>query len=209
MPTLWLPNPPDGTHVCGGFDGSENDDFTVIKLVTRDGLLFTPRVGPNQTPSIWDPAQHGGEIPRGDVAAAWDEIASRYRLKRVYCDPPGWRTEIGQWAQKHGEDVFLEWPTYKATRMHPALMTFMTDLTTGALEHDGCPITTLHMANARKKPQPGDRYILQKPAGANHQKIDAAVTSVIAHEAAGDAHREGWEVRSNSLKRVRGKTSTH
>ena len=27
---VWLPNPPDRTSVAGGFDGSENDDFTEI-----------------------------------------------------------------------------------------------------------------------------------------------------------------------------------
>ena len=39
----WLPEPPEGTKVCLGFDGSETSDFTVIKAETIDGLLFTPR----------------------------------------------------------------------------------------------------------------------------------------------------------------------
>lgn len=206
---LWLPNPPDGTACCGGFDGSENNDWTAIKLETFDRLLFTPRYGPDQRPAIWNPAEWGGEIPRDEVFAAWDEIANRYRLKRVYCDPPGWRTEIGTWAQKYGEEVFLEWPTYKLTRMYPALTQFHSDLKTGVLQHDGCPITTGHIANSRKKAQPGDKFTLAKPAGADHQKIDASVTSVIAHEAAGDAHRDGWELNPSKLTRVRGKTSAH
>jgi phage terminase large subunit-like protein len=206
----WLPNPPSGTHCCGGFDGSETDDWTVIKLVTFDGLLFTPRFGPDQRPTIWNPAEHGGQIPRGQVAVAWSELARRYRLKRVYCDPPGWRTEIGEWAAEHGDEVFLEWPTYKAARMHPALTTFLTDLNTGAIRHDGCPITTAHMLNARKKPLRNDTYLLQKPAGATHQKIDAAVTSVIAVEAAGDAHRAGWTTTATTgLTRVTGRTSVY
>jgi len=175
MPDDWLPNPPDGTPVCAGFDGSESQDWTAIKLVTRSGLLFTPRYGPDGSPTIWDPAMHGGEIPRDLVAVACSDINRRYRVKRAYCDPPGWRTEIAAWAQEYGEDVFLEWPTYKAVRMHPALSTFLTDLKTGELTHDGCPITTAHIANARKKAQPGDRYILAKPAGELHRKIDAAV----------------------------------
>jgi phage terminase large subunit-like protein len=205
---LWLPNPPDGTPCCGGFDGSENDDHTAIKLETIDGLLFTPRYGPDQRPTIWNPAEFGGEIPRDEVDVAWSEIAERYRLKRVYCDPPGWRTEISVWAATFGVEVFLEWPTYKATRMHPALTTFVSDLTTGKLQHDGCPITTAHVANSRKKPAPGDRYILQKPAGATHQKIDGSVTSVLAHEAAGDAHRDGWTAKKSNLTRAKGRTST-
>lgn len=49
---LWLPNPPKGTRVCAGFDGSENDDWTCIKMETLDGLIFTPRYGPDRRATI-------------------------------------------------------------------------------------------------------------------------------------------------------------
>ena len=66
----------------------------------------------------------------------------------------------------------------------------MTDLTTGALTHDACPITAVHVANARKLAKPGDKYILGKPN--QNQKIDAAIASVICHEAAADMRTAGW-----------------
>jgi phage terminase large subunit-like protein len=176
--------------VCGGFDGSETDDFTAIKLETREGLLFTPRYGPDRRPTIWNPAEWGGSIPRLEVHAAWSEIAETYRLRRVYCDPPKWQTEIETWAREFGEEVFISWATYRERQMHAALERFVTDLQTNALHHDGCPITAAHIANARKLANKADRYILGKPA--QHQKIDAAVTSVICHEAAADERAAGW-----------------
>ncbi|EFQ84723.1 hypothetical protein HMPREF0063_10064 [Aeromicrobium marinum DSM 15272] len=192
---LWLPNPPDGTQVAGGFDGSENDDHTAIKLETRAGLLFTPRYGPDRRPTIWKPEEWGGQIPRDEVNEAWAEINRRYGLSRVYCDPGfhdevSWETEIEEWANEYGEDVFIPWPTNQIGRMYPALTRFVADLKNGRLKHDGCPITTTHVGNARKLAKSADRYILGKPAPT--QKIDSAVTSVIAHEAASDARAEGW-----------------
>lgn len=182
-------------HVAGGFDGSEVSDYTVIRLETIDGHQFTPRYGPDRRPTIWNPAEWGGRIPRGEVRVAWDEIVERYEVSRVYCDPgfhdeTSWESEIEMWAARHGEERFLEWPTNSLSRMYPALTRFVADLKQGRITQDGCPITRTHMGNARKIAKPGDRYVLGKPSP--QQKIDAAVTSVIAHEAAADARVAGW-----------------
>lgn len=195
-PRTWLPNPPDGTPACGGFDGSLNDDHTAIRLETVEGFQFTPRYGPDKRPTIWNPREWGGSIPRGQVSAAWAELRRRYRLKRVYCDPGfhderSWETEIEEWDREHGPGLFIPWPTNQINRMYPAIRRFEADLAEGTLTHDGCPITTTHIGNARKiATKAGDRYILGKPSP--QQKIDAAVTSVICHEAACDARADGW-----------------
>ena len=70
---------------------------------------------------------------------------------------------------------------------------FVTDLTSGQLTHDGCPITAIHVGNARKMARPGERYILGKPS--EDQKIDAAMASALCHEAAADARAAGWAPR--------------
>lgn len=56
------------------------------------------------------------------------------------------------------------------------------------------PITITHMKNARRFAKPGERYGLGKPK--QDRKIDAAVTTVLAHEAACDARAAGWGKRS-------------
>lgn len=186
----WLPEPPKGTQVCGGFDGSLVSDHTAIKLETIDGLLFTPRYGPDERPTIWNPDEWNGQVPRNEVHAAWDEINRKFRLQRVYCDPPKWETEVEDWAGLYGPEVFIPWATYRDRVMYAALDRFTTDLVTGSLRHDGCPITANHVGNARKVANRADRYLLGKPS--QTQKIDAAVTSVLAHEAAADARAAGW-----------------
>lgn len=199
----WLPNPPNNTQVCGGFDGSENNDTTVIKLETVDGLIFTPRYGPDRRPTIWNPREWGGRIPRQEVHAAWDELAARYRLERVYCDPgfrdeSSWESEITVWGQRHGrgdtDPIFIPWTMSGSSRVeavYRALRRFEADLEQGVITQDGCPITATHMGNARRLAKSGERYGLGKPS--LDQKIDAAVTSVLAHEAAGDARAAGWQ----------------
>lgn len=187
----WLPNPDDGTAICAGFDGSENNDWTAIRCETRGGLLFTPRYGPDRRPTIWNPAEWGGEIPRGEVRAAVDEIFSRWKVKRFYCDPQDWYSEIGDWALEHGEEHVFEWPTNKVDRMFHAIRRFEADLRSSRISQDGCPIAATHVANARKVAKPGQKYILGKPT--DHQKIDVAMASILAHEAAADAREAGWE----------------
>lgn len=195
---VWLPDPPDGASVAGGFDGSENDDHTAIKLETREGYIFTPRYGPDRRPTIWNPAEWGGRIPRHEVNVAWEELARRYSLVRVYCDPgfrdeSSWETDIEAWDTEHGPKVFLSWQMSGGTRVnavYAALRRFEADLKGGLITHDGCPITTAQMGNARKVAKTMERYALGKPH--QTQKIDTAVTTVLAHEAASDARAEGW-----------------
>jgi phage terminase large subunit-like protein len=186
----WLPQPDDGTKVCVGMDGSENDDWTAIRCETVGGFQFTPRYGPDRRPTIWNPAEWNGEIPRGEVHAAVDEIFTRFKVKRGYFDPHGWYTEIGDWAQEYGDDRVFEWKTSSISRMYDELVRFQTDLAQGRIIHDGCQITAQHFANARKIAKPGQKFILGKPT--NHQKIDLAMSSILAHVAAMDSHASGW-----------------
>lgn len=180
---------PDGTKICLGFDGSDSEDWTAIRAETLDGYQFTPTYGPDREPTIWDPHLHGDRIPRALVHAAMDELFSRYRVIRVYCDVREWATEIEMWALKHGPKRVMEWPTNRVAAMHESLLRFVTDLATGDLTHDACETTELHVGNARKLARPGERYILGKPS--QHQKIDVAMTSVLAHEARCDAVAAG------------------
>lgn len=192
---MWLPPPPEGTSICAGFDGSETDDWTGIKAETREGYIFTPRYGPDRKPTVWNPMDTNGHIPRGEVHAAWSEIVDTFDLRRAYCDPgfhdeTSWETEIEQWAVEWGEEKFLSFPTTSEQRMYAAIRRFESDLRW--ITQDGCPLTLTHMRNARKiMNRSGQRYRLGKPA--HHQKIDLAVTTVLAHEAAADVRAEGWE----------------
>lgn len=93
-----------------GFDGSQTDDWTCIRAETREGVLFTPTYGPDKRPTLWNPAEWGGIIPRGEVNAAVSELFGRYRVTRMYADPPWWQSEVDAWALEFGDNVVIPGP---------------------------------------------------------------------------------------------------
>jgi hypothetical protein len=177
-------------RIALGFDGSTSGDWTALRAETADGHRFTPTYGPDSRPTIWNPAEWGGRIPRGEVRAAVAEMFEKFTVSRMYCDPRDWMTEIDEWALEHGEHVVMQWPTNQIARMFGALDRYITDVAEGASTHDGCQITHTHALNARKLAKPGDKYILGKPS--DHQKIDALMADILAHTAAADARASGW-----------------
>ena len=180
-----------GSLVVAGFDGSDVDDWTGFRCETADGYQFTPRF-PDGRPMIWNPAEHGGQVPRLEVSAGLAHIAETYRLVRLYGDPPYWESEMDSWAAEYGDKVVLRWYTRRDLPMFSAAERLLTDVHKAGTEltHDGCEITAAHMGNARKSPRKSGRYVLTKPG--DGRKIDMAVVSILAHEAAGDVTSEGW-----------------
>lgn len=181
------------TRVCLGFDGSDNNDFTGIRLETLDQYQFTPTYGDAERPTLWEPKDWGGRIPKSEVNAAVAELASRFEIVRAYCDVMFWESEIDQWASSFGEKVFVGWRTNRVQQMHAALERFRTDVYNpdSPFRHDGDPQVTTHVRNAIVRsralnPLTKERqYILGKPE--DHQKFDYAMSSVLAHEAVMDA----------------------
>jgi hypothetical protein len=199
------------TAVAMGMDLSNNNDWTGIRLETRDLYQFTPTydVGGDKRLTVWDPANFGGFIPRGEVRAAVDFIASEFRIVRAYIDPAGsamgaidesalndddsWRTELAEWAAKYGAKVFIPWQTNSITAMHKSLEQFRSAIRNpdSRFTHDGDTVTRTHVTNAVMIAKTMQRYVLGKPHGADHQKIDQAMSSDLAHEAAMDALKDG------------------
>ena len=187
---------PPGSNIVLGFDGSDTDDWTAIRAQTQDGYQFTPRYGVQQLPTIWDPLEFGGQVPRLEVADAVKWLMKTYTVARMYVDPPGWSTEADGWAAEYGEKVVLRWYTQRLIQMHAAAERLLTDISKAAstFSHDGCLTTTAHVEATHKEPRPSGRYVLCKPE--DGRKIDAAVTSVLANEAAGDVTAAGlWPVK--------------
>lgn len=190
---------PDGARICLGFDGSDSDDWSSIRAETLDGYGFTPVFGSDRSPTWWDPAAHGGKIPRGEVRAALDELFRRYKVVRMYADPRDWQSEIEAWALAFGTKRVFEWATNRPVVMHESLLRFVTDLSTGSYTHDADEVTARHVANARKLPRPGERYILGKAT--QTQKIDVAMAAVLAHEAACDSVASGVKPYETTRRR--------
>lgn len=202
---------PKRAPVTGGFDGSNNDDYTGIRLeMLPDLFQFTPTYGPDERKTLWNPADWGGQIPRGEVMVAWREIAKRFDMVRVYLDPFLYDSEIDSLAAEFGDDVFVKWATNRPVPMHAALERLKVDLDNDDSDftHDGDEEVRTHMRNARIRPTTVDktsgvkRYVIGKPFGEDHRKIDYAMSSVLAHEAAMDALASGWKPKKSSKVRV-------
>jgi hypothetical protein len=199
------------TPVAGGFDGSDNDDFTGLRLQTLpDMFQFTPTYGAANRKTQWKPGDFGGTIPRGEVMAAFRELAQYFRFVRVYMDPFMWTSEADTLAAEFGEGVFVKWNTTRIVPMHAALERMKTDLANeeSAFHHDGDQDVRTHMKNAVIRTREMDpltcvrRYILGKPIGEDHRKIDFAMSSVLCHEAAMDSLAAGFEEKTKKAANI-------
>lgn len=198
------------TRVVLGMDLSNNNDWTGIRLETGEQYQFTPtyNVGGEDRPTVWDPSLFGGFIPRGEVRAAISSLTTEYDIIRAYIDPAGsamgatddaivgddsWRTELSEWAALYGEKVFVPWSCARVMQTHASLEQLRSVVRNpdSSFRHDGDKITRAHVGNAVMIPKTAQRYVLGKPYGADHQKIDQAMSSMLAHEAAMDAIAAG------------------
>lgn len=181
---------PDGATIALGFDGSMYDDYTAIRarLIDGDRLYgFTPQFA-DGAPTVWNPADFAGEIPRHEVNAAVEELFDRFRVVRFYADPELWQSEIDAWAARFGDKIVIQWATYRTRQMAAALERLRTDIATAGLTHDNDPMTAAHLRNARRVRRSGG-IVIGKPN--DHQKIDAVMADALAHEAACDARAAG------------------
>lgn len=183
----------DGTSIALGFDGSLNDDSTVlIGARMTDGFLFP--VG------IWakpeGAAGNWWEVPRGDVLARIREAFERYDVTRMYADPHEWRTDIDDLQQELGQRV-VPWATSRHAAMAAALDRLRVDLMsggpdgTGKLWHSGDGTFMEHYRNAYVGRR-GNLRLVRKENPNSPRKIDSVVGSALAYEARADAITDGW-----------------
>lgn len=172
-----------GESIALGFDGSLNDDSTVlIGSRMSDGFLFP--VG------IWErPAGRAGigwEVPRSDVLAAVREAFARYDVIRMYADPHEWRSDIDTLASELGIKRVLSWETRRDVQMAAALDRLHADLVNGEVWHSGDGRVIEHFGNAYVRMKGGHRLV-RKENTDSPRKIDSVVGAALAHEARADA----------------------
>ncbi len=182
--SAWLPHgkwdslaapigePPSGTKVFLGFDGSYSGDSTALMGCTDEGHIFV--VG------CWEnPGRKGWRVPRDEVNQTVAEAMTRWNVRELVCDPPYWEREIAEWSARWPDKV-TEFPTYSRARMAPATTAFYAAVMDGRITHDGDPRLARHVANCVVKTSPqGD--VITKAHKDSPAKIDLAVGAVLAH----------------------------
>jgi hypothetical protein len=181
---------PKSEPICVGFDGSDVDDWTAIRAETFDFHQFTPLDAVGR-PTIWNPAEFEGRIPRVDVMSAFDTIFANFEVVRAYLDTPGWESQTSALQGKYGDKRVVEWLTYRVKPMHASLERFRNDIVdpSSGFTHDDDALAEQNMRNAVMRGRAGQTYILGKPS--QHQKIDVTMASTLAHEAVSDAIAAG------------------
>jgi phage terminase large subunit-like protein len=186
-----------GTAIALGFDGSLNDDSTVlIGSRMSDGFLFP--VG------IWEkPTGRAGllwEVPRSDVLATVREAFGRYTVVRMYADPHEWRSDVDSLSEELGVERVLSWETRRDVQMAAALDRLFVDLHAGTLWHSGDPRFVEHFGNAYERRKGGHRLV-RKEHDQSPRKIDSVVGAALAGEARADAiEAKLWPPRNRSVR---------
>lgn len=174
--------PPAGTPIGLGFDGSITTDTTALRGCTADGYGFT--IG------YWERPAGVAEwsVPRDEVEARIAYAFRTWSVGLLLADPPKWGVEIKRWAELYPDRVEVL-DTNSARRFAPAVDRWLTSIREGSYTHDGDGPTTEHVKAAHlRKVRLADAeddgrtmYVLVK--GDDGRKIDAAVADVLAHEA--------------------------
>lgn len=164
----------DGDEVVLAFDGSYSGDSTALVGCTTGPSphLFVVECWENPSEPSW-------RVPRAAVDAAVASAFDRFTVRRMACDPFGWRSEIEGWEATYGEGVVVEWPSNALPRIGPACDRFYQAVMEHTVSHDGDGRLARHMAHAHTKVTTyGD--VLTKDQRGSPRKIDLAVAAVMA-----------------------------
>lgn len=174
---------PPRSRVTIGFDGARMRDATAF-VVTDIDTGFQELMGLWERP---DDAEDDWEVPEAEVTAKLQELMSRFRVVRMYCDPPHWNNTVGEWSVTHGDEVVQEWWTNRTRPMVNAIGAWSEAIETGRVSHNGDPDLARHVGNAGRRQtnlldERGERlWILGKLHPT--RKFDACMAAILSWQA--------------------------
>ncbi|MGW4719782.1 terminase, partial [Nocardia sp. NPDC004260] len=189
-------------RVTVGFDGARMRDSTAIVVVDVD-------TGFAQLEGLWErpeDAEDDWEVDESEVTEKVAELMRRFRVAKMYCDPPHWNNTVGEWSVTWPDKV-EEWWTNRTRPMVNAITDFIEAIDTGRLSHNGDPDLTRHIGNAGKRQtnlldERGERmWILGKLHPT--RKFDACMAAILAWKARMDVVSEPPKKRGHRAARIR------
>ena len=191
-----------GEPITIGFDGSINDDSTVLRgCRMSDGYRFTL--------GIWEKPANivGWQVPRREVLAVIREAHEDYDVVRGYYDPHEWRSDIDTLAddiaEKYGpgwggpldkpdpQPRVVAYPTSADTKMGAALDRLHTDLINRVTFHDDDKRAKAHYGNSYVRHK-GQLRLVRKDTPNSARKIDTVIGDALAYQARADMLELGW-----------------
>lgn len=168
-----------------GFDGGIRDDSTaLVACRIEDGGIFPIHV--------WEKpdGSKDWEVDFVSVDLFVRNMLEEYNVIRMNCDPAYWQDIVGRWSIDY-DGVVWEWWTNRKKAMAESNERFHTAVVQREIKHKNDPVLTRHVLNAHIEETPwGD--LLRKDIRGGSRKIDAAVASVLAYEARGEAIEDGF-----------------
>lgn len=184
---------PDQTLITLGFDGAKFHDATaLVGTVVESGHQFV--LGIWQRP---ENAGEGWEVDTEEVDVAVAEAFRRWKVWRLYGDPPYWEEAMDRWAGQYGSQRVIKWWTNRTRQMAHALLAYTTAIQAGELSNDGNALMAEHIRNSRKRDtnvrdEDGrPMWVIQKDHPKSPLKIDAAMAGCLSWEARGDCIAAG------------------
>lgn len=183
-----------GDVITLGFDGSKNDDSTVLVACrVSDRALF-----PLVIDEIPDgPEAEDWQVDRVAVDAAVHQAFALYEVVGFYADPPHWQDYVDAWAKEFGDVLrvhasgkhSIEWWTNRDVPMSHALERLHTAMIAGTMifpSGDGIVAQfARHFLNAREWHR-RNATVIGKDRKGSPFKMDAAIAATLAFEAAAD-----------------------
>lgn len=170
-----------GDTITLGFDGSDSDDSTaLVALRPRDMTAFVL--------GCWSKPEgvRDWKVDRLAVRAKVLEAFDRYRVVRMFCDPPYWQTDIDEWRSLHPKAV-ERWATFSDTKISEATGRFDALWRSAEIHHDGDARLRAHISAARRLACRGG----WRPGKKDTRKIDLLLALLAAVAAHGDALAKG------------------
>lgn len=171
-----------GDRVFLGFDGSKTGDWTaLVACRIEDGLISLVKA--------WNPEMYGGEVPRDDVDATVRSCFERYSVVGFRADVYQWESYVDTWSRDFKRKIrFNASPgnliAYDMRGRKKAFAfeceRFLDAVLEQELSHDGNTVLRQHVLHARRHPTIYDAISIRKPSKESSQKIDAAVSAVLA-----------------------------
>lgn len=199
--------PADGALIVIGFDGSKYEDATAL-IGTEVKTGFQWVIG------IWEkplgPSGKGWEVSEAEVAEAVAAAFKRWKVWRMYADPPHWESMIERWAGEYGVESVAKWETNRWPKMAVCLRAYRNAQMAKEVSHDGDADFSRHIGNAfRKTLAQRDEnkeplWIIYKERKDSPNKIDAAMAGALSWEARGDAVEAGMLKDITSIYESRG-----
>ncbi|MEV6432583.1 terminase [Nocardia sp. NPDC051463] len=180
---------PPRSRVTIGFDGARMRDATAFVATDID-------TGFQELCGLWerpDDADDDWEVPEDEVTEKLAELMKRFRVMRMYCDPPHWNNTVGEWSVTYPDKV-QEWWTNRRRPMVTAIGSFTEAIDTGRISHNGDPDLARHIGNAGRQPinlldERGERmWILGKLHPT--RKFDACMAAILSWQARMDFQGE-------------------